>query len=108
MADKTFCLTCGGEHEPDSPDCWVDFRGYRFHPPFRCMCCGEEICARQFAFGRCCGACDVGACQTNNRAYRKEAVHDHPNWWSYDAQESFQKFVQAVGAEPLPEAAHTA
>lgn len=108
MTDKVFCLACGGEHVPDPPDCWVDFRGYRFHPPFRCMCCGKEICARQFAFGRCCGACDIGACQTNNIAFRKSAVHDHPSWWSYNGQESFKQFVQTVGAEPLPEAARTA
>lgn len=103
MTNKVFCYACGGEHEPDPPDCWVDFRGYRFHPPFKCMCCGKEICARQFAFGRCCGPCDMGACQTNNRAFPKSAVHDHPSWWGYDGNESFRQFVQTVGAQLSPD-----
>lgn len=65
----TFCRGCGGSHEPDSPDCWMDFESgldrvlRRFRPPFLCLCCGKEICARQFAFGRCCGYCDTGHCQ---------------------------------------------
>ena len=97
-----FCQTCGGHHEPDTEDSWVDFRGYRFRPPFRCMCCGKEICVRQFAYGRCCGSCDTGACQTDNRAFQLSAAHEHPEWWSYDAQESIREFARIVGAEEMP------
>ncbi len=101
MSKLPFCLTCGGHHEPDLEDSYVDFRGYRFRLPFRCMCCGKIICMRQFAYGRCCGPCDTGSCQTGNSAFLMSAVHEHPEWWSYDAQESFRMFVNVVGAEPV-------
>lgn len=98
-----FCPHCGGEHEPDPTDCWVDFEGYRYKPPFRCMCCGKEICARQFAFERCCGPCDMGACQTNNIGFQKAAVHDRPEWVvPYNAEESRKRFAASVGAQPIP------
>lgn len=61
------CPGCMGHHPPDPPDSYVDFRHRRFRPPFKCLCCGREICGRQFAFGRCCGRCDTGACQIGTR-----------------------------------------
>ena len=33
------------------PETWVDFRGYRFKPPFHCMCCGKVICAQAVCLG---------------------------------------------------------
>lgn len=101
MAEE-ICASCGGKHGPDPADSFVDFRGYRFKKPFLCMCCGRVICGRQFAFGRTCGTCDVGACQTGNMAFRMSAVHEHPKWWDYDGKASFLKFVEATGAQPVP------
>ncbi len=43
---------------------WVDFRGHRYTPPWRCLCCGVEVSVEQFCYGRACGRCDTGACQT--------------------------------------------
>ena len=100
---KQICLTCGGFHEPDSSDCWVEFRGYRFHPPFKCMCCGKEICARQFAFGRCCGVCDTGACQSGNRAFQPQFAHPLPSWWDYDGQKLFEAFIKSTNAKKVKE-----
>lgn len=45
------------------PDVYVDFKGWRFRAPFRCMCCGRMISLRQFCFGRACGGCDCGQCR---------------------------------------------
>lgn len=95
------CDTCGGHHEPDSPDARVDWAGYEFTPPFRCMCCGKDICAQQFAFGRACGTCDIGACQTDNAAFRKEAVHDRPSWAGKGVFSTIVEFAAAVGAESI-------
>lgn len=44
-------------------DVFVEFKGWRFFAPFRCMCCGVWISISQFCFGRACGACDCGRCQ---------------------------------------------
>lgn len=96
---ENFCPACGGTHEEDPDDSYVDYEGYRFKKPFRCMCCGKEICARQFAWGRCCGPCDMGACQTNNKAFRLSAVHERPDWVVlYDRQATIEKFAEVVGA----------
>ena len=100
--EKPLCTGCWGHHDEDPDDSWVDFRNYRFRKPFRCICCGKEICGRQFAFGRCCGACDVGACDSNNRVFDVRAVHEHPEWWHSDGHESFRKFVEVTGATPTP------
>jgi len=93
-----YCEACGGHHEPDPPDSWVDFRGYRFKPPFLCMCCGKVICARQFAYGRCCGPCDMGACEHGNRTFRKSAVHPPPPWGRQSGMAGFVAFLDYTGA----------
>jgi hypothetical protein len=49
------------ENKPN-PDVFVDFKGWRFRPPFRCMCCGTMISLEQFCFGRACALCDTGRC----------------------------------------------
>ncbi len=60
----TFCVGCGGTpHEPAPPGAYVDFRGRRYREPFRCLCCGKEICYKQFCWGRTCGYCDSGQCE---------------------------------------------
>ena len=97
---KPLCPACGGHHEPDSDQTYVDYEGYRFRKPFRCMCCGKEICALQFAFGRCCPPCDIGACDTGNRAFRISAVHAHPPWWDQTGITT-KRFAEAVGAVPI-------
>jgi hypothetical protein len=45
---------------------FFDFKGWRFYPPFYCMCCGVEVSQEQWAFGRYCGVCDTGACRRGN------------------------------------------
>lgn len=97
------CLACGGKHDPDPPDSYVIFEGYKFTPPFYCICCGKEICGRQFAFGRCCGPCDMGACDINNRVYDVRATHSHPSWWRPigHRQEVLEEFVKFCGAQPV-------
>lgn len=95
------CLSCFGQHEPDSLDSYVIFRGYKFSPPFYCICCGKEICGRQFAFGRCCGACDMGACDINNKVYNVWAAHSHPGWrrsfpYKQEEFEEFAKYCKAI------------
>lgn len=99
--DYPFCPSCGGFHEEDPEDCWVDWNGYRFRRPFRCICCGIEICARQFAFGRACGRCDVGACEPENGVFQLSVAHPHPTWWDFDGKKMFRKFVEVTKAEVL-------
>ena len=36
----------------------IEFRGYRFWPPFFCFTCGRGISANQWLFSRICGSCD--------------------------------------------------
>jgi hypothetical protein len=56
-------LGCHGLHRSMPDDLFFDFNGWRFKPPFHCMCCGRLVCFRQWAYGRSCGACDSGYCQ---------------------------------------------
>ncbi len=94
---EEFCLACYGKHELDTDETWVDYGGYRFHKPFRCMCCGKEICARQFAYGRSCGSCDIGACQTGNRSFDLKAVHECPSWVVfYNREATIKRFAEAL------------
>lgn len=52
-----------GEKKMNEEAEYVDFKGWRFKSPWRCLCCGRRISLEQFCFGRCCGACDLGKCQ---------------------------------------------
>jgi hypothetical protein len=82
-ADKKYwCSTCKKQHTPtdehpicpsaDFPhlhakfpaDLYIDFKGWRFRPPFHCMYCGIEVCPHQWAFSRSCGPCDTGDSHT--------------------------------------------
>jgi len=36
----------------------IEFRGYRFWPPFFCFTCGRGISVSQWCFSRTCGGCD--------------------------------------------------
>ena len=76
---KTDCPTCLVEHEPNIDEIYVVGN---HGPPFHCVCCGKEICARQFAYGFRCGICDAGACDPHNKAHREEYVHDPPKRYS--------------------------
>jgi hypothetical protein len=71
------CPYCFGEHEPDGDEHWVHWKDKYYYRPFLCLCCGKETCARQWAYGRTCGLCDTGICQTDTR-------YSHPR---YDAEE---------------------
>ncbi len=44
---------------------FVVFKGKKFYPPYRCLCCGKEVSVKQFCFGRLCAYCDLGKCQKN-------------------------------------------
>ncbi len=50
---------------------FVDFKGKRFYPPFKCLCCGKEIPIKQFCYGRLCPFCDCGNCCHGNVGYDK-------------------------------------
>lgn len=71
------------DKEPDAPLSVQPLEGepYTIHAPFHCLCCGIPVARSQFAFGACCGRCDVGACDKRNRAHRPEAEHGDPPWW---------------------------
>lgn len=100
--DKTLCLGCFGEHEPDSEDTWIDFGGYRFRKPFFCLCCGLEICARQWAFGRACGKCDTGVCQSWHKHFRPEYGHANPPWYHLaDGPATIAAAAEVMGAGPV-------
>lgn len=51
-----------------SEENFVDFKGWRFRAPFRCMCCGAMVSIRQFCFGRSCAPCDTGRCRHVRRS----------------------------------------
>jgi hypothetical protein len=63
------CTHCYGEHGTAPEGIYIDFRGYRWTPPFICMRCGIEVCHQQWAFSRTCGACDVGNSHTARLRY---------------------------------------
>jgi hypothetical protein len=75
MIGDLFCPHCWGNHQPDNDQCWVEFNGKRFAPPFLCLCCGKETCMRQFAYGRTCAPCDTGSCNTASRNYIPQNAH---------------------------------
>jgi Zn finger protein HypA/HybF involved in hydrogenase expression len=60
------CSLCYSVHIPMLPDIHFNYRGWKFTPPFICMGCGIEVCFRQWAYSRSCGACDV----SNSKTYR--------------------------------------
>ena len=71
---EIMCLSCGGRHIPDTSDVWVEWQGKKYYMPFHCLCCGKEICARQFAYGRMCGICDTGSCQNYPEYYHPKYI----------------------------------
>lgn len=89
----SLCWHCYGQHEPDTDETYVDFRGYRFCRPFRCMCCGDETCARQWAYGRCCGYCDAGSC-------RRGAVVQHTHYLPWGPA-GWERFIAQENCTPL-------
>jgi hypothetical protein len=79
-------------------DAWVEWEGWRFTAPFRCMCCGVETSAEQFAYGRSCGTCDTGICQRDTTY-----MHDRPAWaiGFQDRETAIRRFAETVGATRL-------
>jgi len=47
---------------PEDDQNFVDFKGWRFKPPYRCLCCGVIVTLQQFCVGRTCGSCGTGKC----------------------------------------------
>jgi hypothetical protein len=68
------------EHEPDPSACVEEAGGQRFLRPFRCACCGAEVCARQFAYGKMCGPCDTGQCGHPAMQRGIVWIASHPAW----------------------------
>jgi hypothetical protein len=63
--EHLLCPTGEGHlHKAFPADLYIDFKGWRFTPPFHCMYCGCEVCPFQWAFSRSCGGCDVGDSHT--------------------------------------------
>jgi len=101
-----YCATCKGYHAPTEEhplcklcvsniaheippqDLYFDFKGWRFRPPFHCMCCGMEICYTQWAFGRSCGTCDTGQCRTKHLHQFQDGVFCGPNTEPIDPKEA--------------------
>lgn len=50
----------------------IEHRGWRFTAPFHCFYCGDPISARQFAFSRSCGGCDI-----SNSSTQRLSVYEH-------------------------------
>ena len=85
------CNHCLGDHEPDTDDVFVEARGVRFTRPFRCICCGVEICGEQFAWGRMCGVCDSGTCEYKPLSGQRALFPHAPPAWR-----TFEEFVLTV------------
>jgi len=49
---------------PADTDLYIDYKGWRFRPPFHCMYCGVEVDPLQWAFSRSCAGCDVSESRT--------------------------------------------
>ncbi len=52
---------------------FVIFKGKKFTPPFKCLCCGIDVGDKQFCYGRTCGYCDMGSC--NRGVFKYEEGH---------------------------------
>lgn len=70
--EHPLCKLCTASvHQPAPPDLHFDYKGWRFTAPFICMCCGNEICFRQWARSRTCGPCDGSRSSTRRLIGRK-------------------------------------
>lgn len=69
--EHPFHALCESLHERIPADLFFDYRGWKFTAPFICMCCGIEICFRQWAFSRSCGPCDISDSKTHRVLYGK-------------------------------------
>ena len=88
-AEHPICKLCSfGIHAPMPEDIYFDFKGWRFRPPFHCMCCGMEICHTQWAYGRYCGTCDTGHCRTKHLHEFRDGVFCGPNTEPIDPKEA--------------------
>ena len=95
MKTTPWCTVCNQNHEPNSDcvgvadqltpgflqlpmpsDLYFDFKGWRFKPPFHCMCCGKLIHWQQWSFGRSCGTCDTGKC--GHTRHMPDAIYSGP------------------------------
>ena len=72
---------------------FVVFKGKKFYPPYKCLCCGIEISVEQFCFGRLCPYCDVGKCQRDG--FHFEEGHDRKDIFE-DAEEMGDELQELV------------
>jgi hypothetical protein len=79
------------QHEELPADGHFDFKGYRFKAPFHCMCCGKEVCWKQWAYGRYCATCDTGICHRLQMHPMTENIFCGANTELIDAAEA-EKF----------------
>ena len=62
--------------EETEPIKWVVFKDKIWVEPFHCFCCGKEVSIEQFCFGRTCGYCDCGRCQSIVDKGGRRVEHD--------------------------------
>ncbi len=83
---------------PERPGAFVEVFGYRFHAPFRCLCCGTVISQQQFMFSTICGSCDrprASAPPEHGRGH----YHDDPSWGTPFREGLRPLTALALGAE---------
>lgn len=104
--EHPICRLCSfGIHAPMPPDIYFNYRGWKFTPPFICMGCGIEVCFRQWAFSRSCGACDVSDSKTRRVLYLQCFAGPHeklPTWNQEDGDIRQDHFLDPKDAPDYP------
>lgn len=93
-------------HSPMPEDIYIDHRGWRWTPPFICMGCGIEVCYRQWAFSRSCGACDLSNSTTRRLLLHKCFAGPHkklPTWDEKQHDIPENHFVNPIDRMKYPE-----
>ena len=117
-----WCLSCEKRHE-QTPECvpcefnpsylhnliprdfFIDYRGWRWFPPFTCMGCGISVCYIQWAFSRSCGGCDISDSRTIRLRYLKCFAGSHeklPTWDESKGDIREENFVKPKERESYP------
>ena len=85
------------------PDGCLVYEGWQFRPPFICMCCGIEVSAPQWAFGRACGRCDTGVCEVDMMRYDHPLPSFREGARGREAQMAlFAEYVEAIPVSERP------